>query len=116
MESNRIKIDENGKGREQALAEAAGFCEVLHLDKKTSLRIRLLTEETLGMLSAIAESFDADFWLETTKDGNCQLHLTAYTEMNLKKKEEFLKASPTGKNAAAKGFMSKIADLFRNMM
>lgn len=113
MQTDKIKVTSGGIGREEALKEVERFSEYEKLDSKQSLRIRLLAEESLGMISAIAHDFDAYFWLED-EEGECRIHLKAKTAMDLEKKEELLSVSTSGKNAARKGFMGKIRDIFEN--
>ncbi len=114
MQTDRTKVAPDGSGRELALREAEKFAQYVGLGRKEGLRLRLLTEETLGMVSAITEEFDADFWIESTEEHLCRLHLTAKTDMNYTKKKELVSVSTTGKNEAAKGFMGKIRELMEN--
>ena len=114
MQTDRIKVASDGSGREQALLEAEKFAQYVGLGRKEGLRLRLLTEETLGMVAAITEEFHADFWIESTEDRLCRLHLTAKTEMNYSKKKELVSVSTSGKNEAARGFMGKIRELIEN--
>ena len=114
MQTDRIKVASDGSGREEALREAEKFAQYVGLSPKEGLRLRLLTEETLGMVSAITEQFDADFWIESTEERCCRLHLTAKTDMNYAKKKELVSVSTSGRNEAAKGFMGKIRELFEN--
>ncbi|MBQ9157025.1 MAG: hypothetical protein IJ137_09640 [Eubacterium sp.] len=116
MQTNRIRVNEEGLGREESLKEAARFCSYHDLDHKTSLRIQLLVEETLGMLTAITESFEADLWLESDRDHNCRIHLTAQTIMDYSKKKQLLDVSRSGHNTAAAGFMGKVRDVIANTM
>ena len=114
MQTDRIKVASDGSGREQALREAEKFAQYVDLDRKKGLRLRLLTEETLGMVSAITEEFSADFWIESTESRCCRIHLKAKTDMNYTKKKELVSVSSSGKNEAAKGFMGKIRELIEN--
>ncbi len=116
MQTDRIKVASDGSGREQALLEAEKFAQYVGLDHKKGLQIRLLTEETLGMVAAIAEDFDAEFWLENTPAGGCRIHLIAKTEMNYGKKKELVAVSTSGRNEAAKGFMGKIRELIEDII
>ena len=116
METNKIKIDSKGLGREQVLEETAKFAVYNNLDKKTAYHIRLLAEETLGMVTAITEDFDAQFWLETTPDHVCRLHLLAHTYMDYDKEKQLMAVSADGKNIAVKGFMGRIGQFIRNAL
>ena len=82
MKTDIVKVKSNGEGREKALDEASKFASYVGLDEKSALVMRLLSEETLGMVTAIAGDFFAEFWLES-EDGVCSIHLDATTSMPL---------------------------------
>ena len=113
MITDKIKVSSDGTGREEALKEVEKFSNYMELEEKQELRLRLLAEEALGIVSAIAGYFNADFWLDEETE-ECRIHLLAKTEMDSGKKEEFIKVSSSGKNEAAKGIMGKIRDIFEN--
>ena len=114
MQTDKIKVTSTGTGASKAMEETSKFAEYVGLDKKAVLRLRLLTEETLGMVSAITDDFTAMFWIESTEDGVCKLHLSARTIMDYSKKKELIDTSTSKKNAAAKGFMGKIRQIIEN--
>lgn len=116
MQTDKIRVASDGSGREQALQEAEKYAQYVGLDRKMGLQLRLLTEETLGMVAAIAEEFDADFWIENTETGVCRLHLIAKTDMSYAKKKDLVGVSTSGKNEAAKGFMGRIRELIENVL
>ncbi len=116
METNRISIGKDEKGRKQVLLETEKFVEYNVLDKKTAFHIRLLAEETLGMVAAITEEFNAKFWLEMDQRHICKLHLTASTDMDFYKKRQLIDVATNKKNASAKGFMSKIGDMIEKTL
>ncbi len=62
------------------------------------------------MLEQITKDFSAMLWFEKFEH-YCCLKLTAKTDMSFEKKEELLGMATDGKNAMAKGFMAKIADI-----
>lgn len=110
MLTDKVYVNNKGAGREKALGEVeryAGYCK---LDNKKTLHVRLLAEELLGMVAEIGGDFDAEFWIDGTEEG-CRICLEAETEMNAQKREELLKASTSGKNAAAKGIMGKLKNV-----
>lgn len=113
METDRIKISSDGTGREAALNEVEKYANYIGLDEKQALKVRLLSEETVGMVDAITGEFNADFWIEGD-NGVTFIHLLANTKMNLEKKEQLVSVSTSGKNEAAKGFMGKIKEFFEN--
>ena len=111
MQTDKIMVYSNGTGMDAALKEAERFAGYQDLDHKSTLRLRLLAEETLGMVKAITGAFNAKFWLEKEGD-ECRIHLEADTYMDDEKKQELISVSSSGKNEANKGFMGMIKNLF----
>jgi len=110
METNHVYVNGAEERIELALAEADRFSEYQNLSVRDSLRIRLLTEELLGMVRGLTGDYTAMFWIE----GNtrkCYLHLQAKTEMSNEKRAELIAASTSGKNAAAKGLGGHLRNL-----
>ena len=115
MKSDIIHVDSDGSGLDQALKQVELVSEYKSLPKKNALHLRLLAEEMTGMLSSITSELEADFWIEDeTKDkkDTFSLHLVTETPMNTEKREKLLSVTSSGKNAAAKGIMGKIRDVF----
>lgn len=115
MKSDVICVKSDGTGVREALAQAEKIAAYGNLSKKESIRLRLLTEETMGMLGAITGPLDADFWIDEEK-GEYRLHLATETLMNSRMRSELLSASTSGTNAAAKGVMGKIRDVFEKAL
>jgi len=111
MQTDKIRVNSNGTGRELAMEEVERFSEYMGLEGKSALRMQLIAEEMIGMVNAITEEFEADFWLEGKRGQACRLHLMAETPMNLTKKRELVKASSNKRNSAYKGFMGRIREL-----
>ena len=116
MQTNKIPVSSDGAGFDEALSEAVKFAEYIGLDRKQSMRVRLLAEETLGMVSAITGDFSAEFFIESDKKCVCRIHLIAETVMDYAKKRELIETSSNKKNAAAKGFMGKIRQIIENSL
>lgn len=114
MQTDKITITSSGSGMEAAMKEAMKFAGYIGLDRKKTLRLRLLVEETLGMVEAITEDFAAYFWLESDEDKSYRIHLTAETYMDYNKKQGLIAVSREGKNDASRGFMGKIRNLIEN--
>ena len=114
MQTDRIKVKSDGTGFEDALEETSRFAVYVGLNEKQNRRLRLLAEETLGMVRAITGEFDAEFWLEARRGHHYRIYLNATTEMDYAKKRELIETSSQKKNAASKGFMGKVRDLFEN--
>ena len=114
MQTDKITVKSNGEGVQEAIEEASKFASYTGLDHKQALRVRLLAEETLGMVVSIAGDFTADFWLESSKDCAVRIFLTASTYMDYIKKRKLIDIASDKKNAAEKGFMGKIRQLIEN--
>lgn len=114
MQTDKITVTSLGIGTEEALDVTSKFAAYAGLDKKQALRIRLLAEETLGMVAAIAGDFGAEFWLENTDDCVCRLHLEARTLMDSDKRKDLVNVATDKKNAAYRGFMGKVRELIEN--
>lgn len=114
MRTEKIPVNSLGEGFELALNETSHFAEAAGLSRKPALRLRLLAEETLGMLHAITDEYSAYFWLEQDDTNTIRLHLEAETEMDLLKKQELIDISTDKRNAADVGFMGKIRNIFEN--
>lgn len=115
MKTDRIAINNQGIGMTAAFAELEKFAQYQGLDRKETLRLRLLAEEMFGMVQGIVGDFGAYFWLEGEKK-KTELHLEAYTTIDIDKREELLSISSSGRNMAAKGVMGKLRDLMENYL
>ncbi len=100
-----------GRQVEEALHLVDKAAVYKELPDKKALRLRLLAEETLGMMRAITGEKRAEFWLED-KDGAFEIHLRMYTPMDEHKKEQLLSASRSGVNEATRTLMGKIRAFF----
>ncbi len=108
MQTDKIQVNSKGDGRAEALQETAKFAVYQGLSEKDSLRVELLCEEAVGLVSAIAGDFEAEYWIECGRDKLMELHLQLTTKMDASKRREMIEASTSGKNAAAVGFMGKV--------
>ena len=111
MKTDVIHVKNTGEGYEEALNQAEAVAAYKKLSHKDSIRLRLLAEEMLGMFHTIAHR-EADFWIEDDGSRNFQLHLAAETHMTQGKRKALLGVSTSGENAAAKGVMGKLRDMF----
>ncbi len=111
MKSDVVHVSSDGIGRSDVLEQVERVAAFKSLSRKDSLHLRLLAEEMMGMLSSITSEVEANFWIEDDK-GNFSLHLVTETVMHSEKREKLLSVSSRGKNAAAKGVMGKIRDVF----
>ena len=106
----------NDAGRMAAARYATeNFAWQIKLDKRDTLRLDLLVEETLGMVKTMLDEFYGQIWF-TAEGKACEIHFEATANMNAEKKEELLSVSSTGKNAAVKGFMAKLGEIITRTM
>ena len=98
-----------------ALETADAFAKKMGMNRRQTIRLRLLTEETIGMLREMAGDYRAELWFEG-ENKLCELHLLIDTQMDADKKAELLSVSTTGTNEAVHGFMGRMRNLIENMM
>ena len=111
MKSNTIVISNSEKSTTDALFLIENFYS--DVSPKALLRLRLLAEETMNLVRSITGETDmtAEFWAE--KEGNlCSLHLNTNTVMYAQKRKELMEISTSKTNAAARGFLGKIREVF----
>ncbi len=111
MKSDIIHISSRGSGMEAALRETEKVAAYKELDTKSTLHLRLLTEELMGMMRSITGETEGDFWIDEDKKVY-QLHLSVLTVMDLDKRDQLLAASTSGKNEAARGLMGRLRNFF----
>ena len=102
-----ITVTSEGQGIEEALSMTERVGREAGLDRKSNLRLRLLSEEMIGLLRGIAGGVEASYWLET-EGKNFEIRMSADVRMTIEMKEQFLAASKSGKNEAARGFMGRV--------
>ena len=115
MKSDVIHVTNEGEGVAEAIKQAEAVAAFRSLSKKDSIHLNLLTEEMMGMMQALTDKREADFWIES-ENCNFMLHLRTETAMNAEMREKLLSASTSGTNAAAKGVMGKIRDIFNRII
>ncbi len=111
MKTDVIAISSEGDNMEAALNEVERISAYKELSAKNTASLRLLTEEMMAMMRAIAGNVNGEFWVED-EDGIYQLHLSVRTLMDEDMRQQLLSASSSGKNEAARGFMGKIRSFF----
>ena len=100
---------------DEIAAEAESFGRYMGLSEKNVLRLRLLSEETVGMAAAISGEFAAR-WQIFSQNDIFTVHLEADTPMNTDKREKLLNLGSSGKNEVAKGVMGKIREVFEKFL
>ncbi|MBO4902991.1 MAG: hypothetical protein J5518_09385 [Lachnospiraceae bacterium] len=113
METKKLIVGSADAMNRDVLDRVDAYLKSLDLGEKDTLHVRLLIEETLGMLKAMTGTYSAMLWLDLAEDA-CRLHVSATADMDINKKKELLSVSQGGKNAFAKGFMAKIGDMIEN--
>ncbi len=114
MESDKIIVSTANLDIDDVLEKIDDNLAELEIKSKDTLHMRLLAEETIGMLKAMAGDYNALLWFERD-NVECKVRVTAKTnEMNYSSKKELLSVSKSGKNSLAKGFMEKIGDVIEN--
>ncbi|SHK80840.1 hypothetical protein SAMN05216582_11868 [Selenomonas ruminantium] len=116
MKTEKIVVSSNGRGMTMALDEVEAFSRSMGFDERISMRARLLAEETMSMVRAIVEDFEADFWMESTEECSCELHLLAVADMNFKKRQDLINTSTHKRNEASVGIMGKIKDFIEGSL
>lgn len=116
MKSNICVLQRGGLGLENVLTEVEKVASYNGMQKKEALRLRLLAEELVGMLSELVENFDGFFWIQN-QENRYELHAELSVEqLSKEKKEMLIEISAKKKNAAASGFMGKLRDIAENML
>lgn len=111
MKTDIITVSSSGSQMEKALEQAEKVAAYKGLPAQRALRLRLLTEEMMGMMRSITGEKQGQFWIED-ENGVYQLHLQVKTRMTNEKRESLLEVSSSGKNEAAKGLMGRLRDFF----
>ena len=111
MKTDIITVSSSGSQMEKALEQAEKVAAYKGLPTQSALRLRLLTEEMMGMMRSITGEKQGQFWIED-ENGVYQLHLQVKTRMTNEKRESLLEVSSSGKNEAAKGLMGRLRDFF----
>ncbi|MBQ6077088.1 MAG: hypothetical protein IJK12_00890 [Clostridia bacterium] len=114
MKTDVIEITANGTGFTRVLEETERAAAYRGLEPKQALRLRLLAEEMTGMLKTLVGDERFRYWIES--EGRVfSLHLETQTIVTRALREALLKASSSGKNAAAKGFMGRLREILTTM-
>lgn len=109
MKSDVCAITRDESSIASILNEAEKAAAYSKLDKKQTMRLRLLAEELVGMLPELLTFSSGEFWIESD-NSTFELHtlLNPDEAMNSANREKILSVSKSGKNLAASGIMNKI--------
>lgn len=111
MKSDILTISSDGSNMEAALAQVDKIAAYKELSPRDAMCLRLLAEETMAMVRAIAGNVSGEFWIDE-EGGAYSLHLKVSGLFDDQQREQLLSASTTGVNEAARGFMGKIRSFF----
>lgn len=107
MTTDKIMVDNSGSNIERLLEEAAKYAEYHNMPHKNALHLRLLAEETVGLLKELIGNYKAYFYIEG--DGKTStLNVDGEADLDTWQREDLMSVSSTGKNIMAKGIMNKI--------
>ena len=110
MNPEKIRVTSQGQGWAEATEHTEALGAASGLDKKETLRLRLLAEELIGLMRGITGDMEADYEIGQ-KEKNFQLRLTSDVKLTREMHRELLTVATSGKNAAAQGFMGKLREL-----
>ena len=104
MKTDVIVVSSKGKQIETALEQVEKVAAYKGLSLKSTLHLRLLTEEMMQMIRSITGEPEGEFWIED-RDGEYSLHLKVATRLSIEKREQLLSVSgrtnPPGASWAA---------------
>lgn len=111
MKTDVITVSSQGAQMASALRLAEKVSAYKELSRKNALHLRLLTEETMGMMRSITGKTEGKFWIENHSN-TYELHLKVNVNVSPDMKKELLSASTSGKNEAKRGLMDCIRGFF----
>ena len=115
MVSEKFMINSDAGRIAAATYVGEAFARDNRLGRRDTLRLQLLTEETLGMIRAMLNEFYGQLWFEGDEN-RFEIHVEATASMNEDKKHDLMSVSRSGKNVAVKGFMNKLGELISNTL
>ena len=116
MRSNICTFKRNAANLANILEETNKIAQYNNLEKKESLRLRLLAEEMVGLLTDLAKKFDGEFYIEN-EGKKYELHsIINIPEMTSEIRKDLIEFSSQKKNSASKGILGKIRNAFDVML
>ena len=112
-ESRRLAVGKGAALTGEAMDMAETFVKTLNLDEKTTLRMRLLSEEVIEMLKSMVDEFSGLFWLEADGEA-CRICIDGTADVDLAAEQKLISVSSDGKNASVKGFAAKLSQFVRH--
>ena len=115
MVSEKFLVNSDSGRMQAAKYVTESFAWYAKLDRKSTLRLCLLVEETLGMVKEMVQDYYGCLWF--SGDEHCiEIHLEFTADMDAKKKHELLSVSSTGSNVSVRGFMGRIGEFLSSAM
>lgn len=111
MTSNRIRIDNQSNGFENAIEETARVAGYLNRNQKETVQLQVITEEMLSLARSVTGEMEAEFWIEA-EGTEFDFHMTTRTAMDKEKRALLIYSATSRKNEAAKGLLGKLRDAF----
>ena len=111
MKSDVILVSNTGDQIAAVLEQTEKAAVYKDLSHKCAVHVRLLAEEMMGMMRAIAGEAEGKFWIESEGDV-FELHLQVQKNMDAWQRKQLLSASSSGVNEANRGLMGKIRMFF----
>ncbi len=112
MVTDRIPIANDEKTYNKIFDEVEKFSSYEKYLPKDTMRLRLLTEEAIGMVKGITEEIKADIWFEGDEEV-CKIHIAGKTDMSRSKYDELMSMSFSGNNTLTKGLAGKIGEVIQ---
>ncbi len=115
MKEEHVTIKSTGEGFVEALSITDSLGKEVGLDNKEQVRLRLLTEETIGLLRGIAGEVSADYSVKQY-GREFTLKLEGDVVMDSKMHKQLLESSSSGENSSVKGFTGKLREMIATMV
>ncbi len=115
VRSSVVRIDNHGNGFRDAVEETMKAAADGGLNEKDSLRLELLTEEMLSMVSLVSSEMQASFWVERI-NRQYELHLTTSALMDRERRRKVKSALKSGTDGQTNGFLSRLRGAFERAM
>lgn len=111
--SSRLKISDSDHEAAVATNYFEDFTTHMNFSPREVLHLRLLTEETIGMLRAILDTYDGEVWFEGDAF-SYKICFSVRASVDPDMRDALLDVSTTGENAASRGIMGKIGTAIAN--
>ena len=115
MNMTKLVISSTGTGMQEALDATEKLGVQSGLGHQEILKLRLLSEELIGLLRGIAGDVEAEYLVG--QEGKAfELQLKSEVPMDIDRKSQLLSVASSGKNAAAKGFMGRLRSMIGTVL